>query len=100
MRSTRQQVYSAIDSECKHHESLPISDSMQRLLDPKASLGDALIALDSAIHYAKETYVAYGEENTLHAIRKVAAIAVRCMERHGALPKSIAEDRVLDDVPW
>lgn len=42
------------------------------------------VYLDKAMaKYAED----YGEASALHGIRKVAALAVRCMENHGALPR-------------
>ena len=42
------------------------------------------VYLDKAMaKYAKH----YGDAPALHGVRKVAALAVRCMENHGALPR-------------
>ncbi len=46
------------------------------------------VYLDKAIvKYAEH----YGDAPALHGIRKVAALAIRCMENHGALPRELEE---------
>jgi len=49
--------------------------------------------LDKAIvEYADN----FGDAPALHGIRKVAALAVRCMENHGALPREVAGMKFLE----
>lgn len=51
------------------------------------------VYLDKAIvKYADN----FGDAPALHGIRKVAALAVRCMENHGALPREITGTEVLE----
>ena len=51
------------------------------------------VYLDRAItEYANN----FGDAPALHGIRKVAALAVRCMENHGALPRELTSLEVLD----
>jgi len=52
------------------------------------------VYLDKAIaKYANN----FGDAPALHGIRKVAALAVRCMENHGALPREELE--ISNDAP-
>lgn len=51
------------------------------------------VYLDKAMaEYARD----FGDASALHGIRKVAALAVRCMENHGALPRELMSLEVLD----
>lgn len=46
------------------------------------------VYLDKAMaKYAKD----FGDASALHGIRKVVALAIRCMENHGALPREEKE---------
>jgi hypothetical protein len=51
------------------------------------------VYLDKAIAKCAHNF---GDAPALHGIRKVAALAVRCMENHGALPRELVGTEVLD----
>ena len=77
----RAEVYKAIDGERDYQDSLKgiRSDGTKR------SVGDYLIMMDHYLNHGKEFFaVNPGFKMVLPDIRKIAAIAVRCMEEHGA----------------
>ena len=52
------------------------------------TVGEELLLMKVYLDEAIELYTYnYGDAPALHGIRKVAALAVRCMENHGALPR-------------
>lgn len=56
-----------------------------------------LLLMKSYLDKAMEAWTYnYGDAPALHEIRKVAALAVRCMENHGALPRELAGTEVLE----
>lgn len=81
---TRQEVYALIDGERVYQDSLPITRS-----DGSAkTVGDYCTMLRA---YQNKLDAAWtdnpGVEHALPIIRKIAGIAVRCMEEHGAPPR-------------
>lgn len=74
-------VYSAIDGERAYQDERPLSVG-----DGKTkSVGEHIVLLQHYQHKAVEAWTDnQGDREALEVIRKVAAIAVRCMEEHGA----------------
>ncbi len=75
----RSEVYAAIDGERSFQDEVwPDGDSQ--------SLGEFILMLESYVSQAREQWraVAEPEINAHHSMRKIAAIAVQCMEKHGA----------------
>lgn len=61
------------------------------------TVGEELLLMKRYLDKAIAKYTDnFGDAPALHGIRKVAALAVRCMENHGALPREIADTEVLD----
>jgi len=78
--STRKEVYECINKERDHQDGLPIA----RMDGCAKTVGDHLVMLDSYVVKAKMDWTDNaGVERPLHQIRKIAAIAVRCLEEHG-----------------
>lgn len=78
MKATRQDVFDAISSEREYQEQLPrIAVHDQRPLEQAALIRHLLTEMD--LHW----YTTPGEI-PMSFFRKIAAIAVRCMEQHGA----------------
>lgn len=77
----RDYVYRAIDTERDYQDNL----GSDRTDHSTKTVGDYLTMLR---HYLDEATHAWtlnkGNGPALHSIRKVAGIAVRCMEEHGA----------------
>ena len=81
---TREEVYKVIDSERDYQNSLGVN----RTDGSSKTAGEYLIMIDHYLAHAKEVWTANpGVKMALHDIRKIAGIAVRCMEEHGAPPR-------------
>jgi len=88
---TRNDVYKAIDTERDYQAQVISTDPSICKVIPK-SVGDYLTMMQGYMNRTFETWVSTaGNEPTLHFIRKVAAIAVKCMEQHGAPSRSLNE---------
>ncbi|MFQ5772696.1 MAG: hypothetical protein ACE5HX_19330 [bacterium] len=83
MKATREEVYDAIDTE-RTYQSCVWSG-----MDEQNSIADYIIYLKRYIREAECISDPSTPSNVLNTIRKVAAIAVACMERHGA-PRRVA----------
>jgi hypothetical protein len=81
---SRKEVYSTIDGERDYQDNLP----SHRTDGSDHTVGDYLVMLDSYLGKAKDAWTFNpGTVASLKQIRKIAAIAVRCMEEHGAEPR-------------
>jgi hypothetical protein len=76
---TRAEVYAAIDSERTYQDALWPQD------DPQ-TIGEFVLLLDEYVARARAEWTVEKkpEMRTVNIIRKVAGIAVNCMEQHGA----------------
>lgn len=82
-RITRQEVYLAIDTERNYQDNL----GPERRDKREMVTGEELVLLKAYVDRAFANWTNIPGENpeiTLHDLRKVAAIAVRAMENHGA----------------
>ena len=81
----RSEVYSLIDGERKYQDSLGES----RRDGSPHSVGDYVTMMQ---HYQTKLVAAWtdnaGTEQALNVMRKMAGIAVHCMEDHGAPPRA------------
>lgn len=83
-KTKRKEVYKVIDGERKYQDNMKVGPN-GRTDGRKKSVGDYLALLDVYVRKAQDAYSGRpGDEPSLHEIRKVAAIAVQCMEVHGA----------------
>lgn len=77
----RQQVYLAIDGEREYQDSLPRT----RTDGSAKGVGDYLTLISRYHRKAEDDWSdTAGNDAALHQIRKIAAIAVHCLEDHGA----------------
>lgn len=84
---TRQEVYDLIDGERDYQEALPRNTVRdQRPLEQMAHI-EHLLGEMRADFYNKPGPV------SMDYVRKIAAVAVRCMEEHGAPPRLGAETK-------
>ena len=82
-KATREEVYEAIDSERLYQADLSQDPAICGTI-PK-SLGCYLTMMQGYMQRTFETWISTpGNEQTLHFIRKIAGIAVKAMEQHGA----------------
>ena len=84
--STREEVYKAIDGERDYQDSLWAGDAGANGFSNPLSSGEFLVLLDSYLRQAQDIWCREPEPvpDTLAFVRKIAAIAVNCMEQHGA----------------
>lgn len=91
--TSRSEVYAAIDSERNYQESFIEKDPTRCDSSlPEHSVGDYLTMLTTYVRKSQDGWTLNaGNSVALDEIRKIAAIAVHCMEDHGAIfriPKS------------
>ncbi len=82
-KMTRQAVYDAIDTEREYQDGLTPDRRDKR----EMVTGEELVLLREYVDRAFANWTntpGVNPEITLHDFRKIAAIAVRCMENHGA----------------
>lgn len=80
----REEVYKVIDGERNYQNHLGSS----RTDGSAKTAGEYIMMIDYYLAHAKESWVGNpGVKMALHDIRKIAAIAVRCLEEHGAPPR-------------
>jgi hypothetical protein len=82
----REEVYRAVDTERNYQDSLgPSRCEFESGAMRHHSVGDHLVMLHEYVKRAFEAWVNNpGDQQALEVVRKVAGIAVRCMEYHGA----------------
>lgn len=86
-KATRNEVYDAVDTERIYQSNVISQDPNRCMLIPK-SVGDYIVMLSAYINRTQQTWCdTPGNEQTLHFIRKIAGIAVKCMEQHGAFKR-------------
>jgi len=86
-KSSRADVYKTIDEEREYQEQIVLTDPT-RSAQKDHSVGDYLTLLAAYLRKAQDAYTtSAGNCATLKEIRKIAALAVRSMEEHGAVPR-------------
>lgn len=103
--TTRTEVYQAINTERDFQDSFVLPE---RQYYQTHTLGEFILMLNQYAAQAQQKWTHHADKvdgypESLHEIRKLAAIAVRCMEQHGAplreLPKRtkvVEDDDVVD----
>jgi len=82
----RRQVYTLIDGERDYQDRLPAN----RTDGEPRTVGDYLTMLQHYLNEAQRQWVMNaGSQEALDVIRKIAGIAVHCMEDHGAPPRLV-----------
>lgn len=86
---TRNEVYKAIDSERDYQDKKGKDLGWGHGQGAQNhSVGDYITMLQAYTNKLHETYVSsVGDEQSLECIRKIAGIAVSCMEKHGVNPR-------------
>jgi len=95
----RGKVFAIITDERKYQDAQQLDGRFEAKI---YSVGAELTLLKVYLDKAEVAWATnYGDAPALHAIRKVAANAVRCMENHGALPRERKDlIREKDNVPF
>ena len=88
MKNTRGEVFAVIDSERNYQDGLDHT----RTDGCAKGVGDYLSLIRTYLRQAEDKYAFNpGNVEALHSIRKIAGIAVACMEQHGAHFRTIPE---------
>lgn len=84
--TTRAEVYAAIDTEREYQDTIVETDpSRCSQTGPAHSVGDYLTMMATYLRKAQDDWTGTaGNDAALDQIRKIAGIAVHCMEDHGA----------------
>jgi hypothetical protein len=87
---SRADVYAVIDGERDYQDAKwPKEKVSDRPIATEPTVGESVVLLQQYVTMAIEQWTSQvGDQAALHQIRKIAAIAVRCMEYHGALPRA------------
>jgi hypothetical protein len=85
----RLEVYQLIDGERAYQNNLSaVRNWTEEERNPAQSVGDFITLLNVYVQRAQVAYADNpGNTAALNVIRKIAAIAVMCMEEHGAPPR-------------
>lgn len=90
--NTRQEVYTVIDGERNYQDNLGCDRTELCELPPEQRIrgvAEYAVMMDVYLQRAKNAWTnSAGAIGALHEIRKVAALAVACMEDNGALSRS------------
>jgi len=90
----RGKIFGVIVGE-RHYQDAQLEKG--RFQEPVHTVGEELLLMKVYLDKAIAKYAGnFGDAPALHGIRKVAALAVRCMENHGALPRELTTLEVLD----
>lgn len=84
MSIPRATVYTAIDGEREYQDRIWPENSPT---DPlPLTIGEEILLIERYVHLAREWWATSPrpETQSLHELRKIASIAVRCMETYGA----------------
>jgi hypothetical protein len=86
-KHTRESVYKLIDGERAYQEEM--WDNMDVHAN-ELSVGDFILLVEEYAARARKEWSGhkYPEQPALEHMRKIAGIAVRCMETHGAPPRA------------
>lgn len=92
----RNRVYQLIDSERAYQDKLPST----RTDGQPRTVGDYLTMFQYYLDKAAEAWVMNpGDQSALDVVRKLAGIAVHCMEDHGAPPRALAPGYLPPGIP-
>jgi len=83
--TTRHEVYQAIDTERDYQDARWPQDNTPGVPNP-LTIGEFVLLLSEYVDLAKSEWAQEKkpELKTVKIVRKIAAIAVNCMEQHGA----------------
>ena len=88
---SRQEVYAVIDGERAYQDDIIANNPTRHdATDHQHPVGSFLTMMDTYLRRAQDAWTdKAGHDPALEVIRKIAAIAVQCMERHGAPPREV-----------
>jgi len=95
-KTVREKVYAIITGERQYQKDLRTSGRFETRI---YSVAEELVMMDEYLVRAKTAYTDHaGNLEGLHVIRKIAALGFRCMEHHGAFPRSCDKSYCVDDL--
>ena len=82
-------VIDAINSERDYQKRMWPSTAGAGSEENFHTVGESLLLLEEYVAKARAQWTTEGKPElaTMHIVRKIAGIAVRCMEQHGAFPR-------------
>lgn len=84
----RQKVYDAIDTERAYQEIMEAKFGWQ----PKKKVGEWIVLINHYTTKLNEAWsTATGDDEALKVMRKIAGIAVHCMEENGVSQRKLTE---------
>lgn len=84
MKITRENVYDVIDGE-RDYQDAQTGNAKRHEDQPVMTPGEMLLCMEECLQQARQAwYKPDGGAQCLPFIRKVTALGVQCMERHGA----------------
>lgn len=84
MKVSRQEVYNVIDGE-RHYQDAQQGNAKRHENQPPMTPGEMILCMEECLQQARKAwYKPDGGANCLPFIRKVAALGIQCLERHGA----------------
>ena len=98
MRNTREYVYSVIDGE-REYQIAQKRNSKRHEGQPPMTPDEYILCMERCLARAREVwYHPNGGVDCLRYVRKITALGVACMERHGAplRPDKWSNGKVLD----
>lgn len=90
----RKDVYSAIDDERDYQDSLRKDVYNDTKEDSEKSLADFIIYIEYTLNRCKESSYFLKDRDVLSYMRKIAALAVACMETHGVVER---DEKIIRD---
>ena len=92
LSTSRGEVYAAVDSEREYQEYV-VDPALAEDPSSQHSIPAELVLMKVYLDKAMNTWASKpGSEITLDFVRKIAGIAVRCMENHGAPPRMVPRE--------
>lgn len=88
---TRQEVYNVLDAERDYQ------DSLWSGIDPSNSVGDYLAYIQRYLTAAINEVDPTNPKGSLDNIRKITALGIACMERHGAPARNPLDQKRLSE---
>ena len=90
---SRNEVYAAVDSEREYQEYVVDPSLSEQESFDKHSLPGELVLMKLYLDRATNLWAGRPtNETALDCVRKIAGIAVRCMEHHGAPPRMVPRE--------
>lgn len=87
IRTPRSAVYDIIDGERHYQDTIRRKRENDPTPDGEKSIADFIIFIENKVNMAKESIYELSNDKALDNIRKIAALAVACMESHGAFSR-------------